>query len=336
MTALAAARNGDVLLATDFFDADNAAKAASTSYRPQTRIYRWNGRYRHRLGSSFSGSVSALAVAPNGDILAAGPFAIANGPDSIRNIARWDGHRWQPLGKGPPATPQAIAVASNGDVLAGGTFGLCRWNGRRWHPLPLPTSTDSIYESHAPYVLALAVAPNGDVVAGGSFPGSNPYYDAHVIRWDGQRWHLLEGGVEAFVSSMAVARNGEITVGTRATGHVHNLSSNYGSVVRSDTTDGGNWEYVPARFDGYVNSVAIATNGDIIAGGSFSTVDNLSIRNLARWHQGSWQAFPHNGLNGAVRAVVVAPNGDFIVGGDFTGTGDGSQSLSLWGIYRDR
>jgi hypothetical protein len=117
---------------------------------------------------------------------------------------------------------------------------------------------------------------------------------------------------------------------------VHDYSSEWGNVGRYDTIYYRHQKPPSGRFNGYVNSVAIAANGDIIAGGSFSTVDNVSIRNLARWHRGTWQAFPRHGLNGAVRAVAVAPNGDIIVGGGFTATGDGTQSLGLWGIYRDR
>ncbi|MBF9144193.1 WD40 repeat domain-containing protein [Hymenobacter properus] len=337
VTALAAARNGDVLLAGNFLDAD---AVGSTSYVQQTRIYRWNGQYRRGLGSGFAGRVTALAVAPNGDVLAAGTFAIANGPDSIRHIARWNGHHWQPLGHGLPAAPRAMAVAPNGDVLAGGDFGIRRWDGRHWQPLPLPRPfpADGAEDLSDPsYLGALAVAPNGDVVAAGHFVGYAPREHAAVMRWDGRRWHLLVGNhADSFIQCLAVAAGGKSVVGTGATGQVHEFRSESGTVVHFDPASDDGWGYSPTSFDGYVNAVAIAANGDIIAGGDFSHAAGLPARNLVRWHAGAWQALGGSGLNGPVHAVVVAPNGDIVVGGQFTATGDGAQSLGQWGIYRDR
>jgi hypothetical protein len=337
VTALAAARNGDVLLAGNFFDAD---AIGSTSYQAQTRIYRWNGQYRRCLGPGFAGRVTALVVAPNGDVLAAGSFAIASGADSIRNIARWNGHRWQPLGPGLPAVPRAMAVAPNGEVLAGGSFGIRRWNGQRWQPLPLPTpfpAPGAEDLSDPSYLGALAVAPNGDVVAAGHFVGAAPREHAAVMRWDGRRWHLLVGNhAEPFIHCLAVAANGKSVVGTGATSHVHEYQSQNGTLVHFDPASGDGWGYSPTSFDGYVNAVAIAANGDIIAGGSFSHAAGQPARNLTRWHAGAWYPLSGAGLNGPVHALVVAPNGDVVVGGEFTATGDGRQSLGCWGIYRDR
>ena len=334
VTALAIARNGDVLLAGDFFDAD---AIGSASYEQHTRIYRWNGRYRRCLGPGFTGRVTALAVAPNGDVLAAGPFALPSSPDSIRNLARWDGRRWLPVGPRLPTSPQAIAVAPNGDVLAGGTFGLTRWDGHRWRAQALPHSPASSGSATDPaYVSALAVAPNGDIVAGGRFAGPDDSHDISVMRWNGGRWQPVEGSVEPFIHSLVVARNGAVVVGTGAASHVHDFSSNSGTVMRSDSASLTNWEYAYPHFDGYVQAVAIAANGDLLAGGSFYRVDGSPGHFIVRRHNGTWQPLGGSGLNGEVHALVVAPNGDIIVGGEFTATGDGAQSLGRWGIYRDR
>jgi hypothetical protein len=340
VSALAAASGGKVFLAGSFY---NDAASESGVYQFRTQVHYWDGRRRRLLGPDFAGQIAALAVAPNGDVLAAGSFAIANGADSIRYIARWNGHRWCPLGKGPPAATLALAVASNGDVLVGGSFGLSRWNGRRWQPQALPSLPESSGQTNAPAVVtALAVAPTGDILAGGRFAGPNPYHDISVMRWNGNQWQPMAGHVEPFVNSLAVAADGKVVVGTGATSQVHDHNSNSGTVVRSDTAaTAAGWEHFGEHFDGYVNAVAIAANGDIIAGGDFSTADYTTpahslTHSLARWHDGAWQPLGGSGVNGTVRALVVAPNGDIIVGGEFTATGDGAQSLGQWGIYRDR
>lgn len=65
--------------------------------------------------------VSALALLPNGDLIAAGSFTELSGngrPDNA--IARWDGFSWQPLGQGIRGSVTSLAVAPNGTLNIGG------------------------------------------------------------------------------------------------------------------------------------------------------------------------------------------------------------------------
>jgi hypothetical protein len=66
-------------------------------------------------------SVSALAVRPNGDVVAGGYFTTAGGVAANR-IARWDGLSWSPLGSGMDDWVNALAVLPNGDLMTGGRF----------------------------------------------------------------------------------------------------------------------------------------------------------------------------------------------------------------------
>lgn len=95
--------------------------------------------------------VAALAVMPNGDLIAGGSFTAAGG-GAANCIARWDGSAWAPVGTGltrfaagfPLASVAALAVLPNGDLIAGGSFTaadgvfvnrIARWNGSLWLPL---------------------------------------------------------------------------------------------------------------------------------------------------------------------------------------------------------
>ncbi|MCA8953255.1 MAG: hypothetical protein KDE27_27330, partial [Planctomycetes bacterium] len=126
------------------------------------------------LGSGVAGSVRALAVLPNGDLVAGGSFVSAGGVAAER-IARFDGTVWSPLGSGLTSSGpfvagvDALVVLPNGDLVAGGTFRVAgsvaadyvaRWNGSAWSALAQGLDGP---------VRALAAGANGEVVAGGEF-----------------------------------------------------------------------------------------------------------------------------------------------------------------------
>ena len=90
-----------------------------------------------------NGSVTALAVAANGDILAGGNFTTA-GDVSASRIARWSGSSWSALGSGLNGSVNTLAVDSSGNVYAGGSFTqaggasanyVARWDGAAWGAL---------------------------------------------------------------------------------------------------------------------------------------------------------------------------------------------------------
>lgn len=90
-------------------------------------VARWLGGQWQALGSGLSAPffdppVSALALAPNGDIVAGGDFLNAGGNPLADHIARFDGTAWQPLGSGLDGEVFALLVLPSEDVVAGGIF----------------------------------------------------------------------------------------------------------------------------------------------------------------------------------------------------------------------
>jgi hypothetical protein len=90
------------------------------------RIARWNGSSWTALGSGVNEgtvtSIIALAVLPNGNLVAGGDFTTAGGV-TANNIARWNGSSWAPLGSGMNSRGvYALAALPNVDLVAGGTF----------------------------------------------------------------------------------------------------------------------------------------------------------------------------------------------------------------------
>jgi hypothetical protein len=321
VTAVLVQANGDIVAGGTFTDAGGHPTA--------DYVARWDGHHWQPLGEGPGPLIqlTALHSLPNGHLLVAGIRPDANQMRSV--VTRWDGRRWQPLGTSLPATVRALAALPSGDIWAGGDFGLRRWDGHRWQALAPPIPADSASQFIAPSITALVVAPDGGVLAGGRFACCKPYYDVAVAHWDGRRWHLLRGGVNSFVSCLALGRSGEILVGTGASDN----SSSWGNVWRADTTNIFSQPPLPARFNDYVYAVVMAANGDIIAGGSFTSLNGAPASYLAHWHSGSWQALP--GQGGPVQALAAAPNGDIVVVGSSSTSNDG---LAMWhiNIFRDR
>lgn len=74
-------------------------------------------------------------------------------------------------------------------------------------------------------------------------------------------------------------------------------------------------------FDGAVFDIAIAPNHDVWIVGSFTLVNGVAAKGVARWNYsaGTWTAFNPAGTMTAIRAVLITPEGGgrIWIGGDF-------------------
>src|SRR5262249_52543303 len=137
------------------------------------RIALWDGAAWSTLGDGFPGysnTVEALAVLPDGSLVAAGSFITASGAN---RIARWipGAPGWRPLGIGTSTPTHAPAALPNGALIAAGDFTtaggnpasrVARWNGSFWYPLGtgIPNANS---------VTSLLALPSGDILLGGQF-----------------------------------------------------------------------------------------------------------------------------------------------------------------------
>ncbi|MEY3162328.1 MAG: hypothetical protein RIT25_2319, partial [Planctomycetota bacterium] len=158
------------------------------------------------LGSGTNNEVRALAVLPNGDLVAGGNFTSAGGVACSR-MARWNGTAWAPLASSVDGTVAALAVSPGGDLLAGGTFRtvggvtvnmLARWDGTTWSAVGGGTlaTINAIWS-----ILTLA---NGDLVVGGQFTSIGATVANNIARWYGTTWSALGAGTDAAVHALAL------------------------------------------------------------------------------------------------------------------------------------
>ncbi|MGA2092069.1 MAG: hypothetical protein ABSH16_01495 [Sedimentisphaerales bacterium] len=302
-------------------------------------IARWNGDKWQKLGSGLGGSSYHLGYALtvyNGDLIAGGQFTRAGDIDA-NSIARWDGSNWYPLGTGfgvgisMPNNPQASVrslTVFNGQLIAGGDFnlaggvdanGIAAWDGSNWHAIGdgIKISWQGVTAYYG--VRALTVY-KGDLIAGGDFNNAGGI-DVHgIMRWDGQTWQPMGGGIAGtrpYVAALMVY-DGNLIVGgnfTKAGGIGVNYIASW---------DGNSWQPMGNGFNSTVYTLTIY-DGQLIAGGSFA-----SPKGIARWDGSSWQPFG-SGMEGVT--ALTSFHGDLIAGGWFAVAG-GIPSVywARWGV----
>ncbi len=205
----------------------------------------------------------------------------------------------------------AFATMPNGELVAGGAFtgGVARFDGITW------TTLGNGLEAE---VRALAVLPNGDLVAGGDFQiAFGVGLVSNIARWDGSTWHPLGSGTDLRVRALVALPNGDLVAGGDFT--------TAGGVASSRIArwNGSTWAPLGSGMGGAANSnisvyaMAVLGNGDVVAGGAFTTAGGNPAARLARWNGTAWSGFG-SGANSIVQACHTAANGDLLIGGAFT------------------
>ena len=262
---------------------------------------------------AISGYPLAFAMMSNGDIVAAG----RNSGTISGFVTRWDGTTWAPLGSGMNGDVTCLAVLPNGDLVAGGNFTtaggvvakyIARWNGSSWAPIGSGFSQN---------VHSVAVLSNGQLIAGDNDSG-------FIHRWNGGSWSTLGTGTDGSVTALLALPNGNLvaggiffTAGGVTASKIARWNGSSWSAFGSGLTGGGGT--APST----VNSLNVLPNGDLVAGGNFTTAGGVGASGIARWNGSSWSALG-SGLTGggpSVSSLIVLPNGDLVVGGYFTTAG---------------
>lgn len=284
--------------------------------------------------------VDALTVY-NGELIAGGIFTTAGGR-SANCIARWnatDGWRSLdgPQGNGVAGAGGWIAALTiyNGELIVAGDFTtaggrpanlIARWNATDgWRSLDGPQG-NGIGGAGRPYVAALTVY-NGELIAGGWFDTAGSQLTNYIARWnptDG--WRSLDGpqgnAVDSGVEALGIY-NGELIAGgcfwTAGGEDAY-------CIARWNATDGWRSLSGPADngmdFDVYALTIF---DGNLIAGGHFTTAGGLTANYIAKWNGTSWSPVgdhpSNNGMDGDVYALTIF-SGSLIAAG-FFGTAGG-------------
>jgi hypothetical protein len=289
----------------------------------------WDGVDWHALGDGLDGAARTIAELPNGDLIAGGAFAHGLGA-TLHGVGRYDGSAWHPLGAGMAGGDvHAIETLGGGDVIAAGAFttagstlvgAIARWDGTTWWALG-----SGLAGGMVPAGNALVETPNGDVIVGGEFTTAGGVAASAIARWNGTSWSALGTGLQGGTLGVASAQallalpGGNVVVAGRfqsAGGVVANGVARWNGTAWSAMGTG-----LAATSGTVVRSLALLSDGDVIAGGTFAGIAS----GVARWNGTQW--LPVGALTGTVQSVVALPNGDVVAGGHLAG---GTTTFMRW------
>lgn len=253
------------------------------------------------------------------------------GSVAATGIASYDleNGQWSPLGTGVVEV-RALTKTSGGQLVAGGLFtngtsswyGVARWTGGAWSPLGTGSWDGAI--------VALTTLPNGDIVAGGRFLNAPGTSASRIARWNGTSWQRFGlGFVANVVNDVVVLPNGDLV----ACGDF--VDANYPSVDwqivnRVARWNGSIWVPLGTGMNNEVTSLAVLTDGSLVAGGYFTNAGGVNARRIARWNGTNWSRLL-NGMNSEVLSLVALPDGGLVSGGWFTSAAGVSAShIALW------
>ena len=297
LLAVAVSNDGNtVYIGGGFTDINHVATNRIVAYNRTTGVWSEMGAV------GFDDAVRAIAVAPNGDVYAAGSFTELGGGHLAAHIAMWDGVAWDGLGAGTDADVYALAIDRNGIVYAGGAFsnaggapaaGVAAWDpvATTWSPLDAGTGIN---------VYALAIGLDGTLYAGGSF---DPLL--HIAQWDGIAWSTVGAGFNGQVQGLAVGKNGILY----ATGLFTALDTGE-PLAYIASWDGASWSALGSGFDDYGLTIAITADGLVYVGGAFTSAGGLALADsVAVWNGSTWTQLDID-LPGVAIVYALAAYGD--------------------------
>jgi uncharacterized delta-60 repeat protein len=282
-------------------------------------------------GDGMNNNVWSVAVQVDGKVLAGGTFTEVDGTGRNR-VARLNGDGSLDVGLDPGtgASNQVEAVVhqADGKVLIGGYFttvdgedrkGIARLNANG----SLDTSFDPGTGADPAVVRAVAVQPDGQVFIGGNFTKVNNMTRNRIARLSAlgavDTGFDPGAGADDQVLTVAVHDGGVLiggyftTVGGAGRKGIARLNS-------SGAVDNG-FNPVVSGENEWVLSLAVQDDDKVIIGGSFTTVNGVARKHVARLNANGTldSSFdPGIGPNFLVRAVAVQDDGKVLIGGSFT------------------
>ena len=295
-------------------------------------------------GTGPDNAVLALALQPDGKVLAGGAFYSINGVSRGR-IARLnaDGSLDGTFNPGTGIV-FCLALQLDGKVLVGGSFtyinGVPRTSIAR---LNADGSVDDAFDPGtglsgrympgdsiaydpdplSPYLNCLAVQPDGKVLVGGQFTKINHVSRNGVARLNGDG--SVDGtfdpgtGANRYVKALALQPDGKVVVGG-VFSTINGVSRRGIARLNRDGTVDGTFDPGTGPNDNTL-SLASQTDGKVLVGGYFTSVNGVARNYIARLNaDGSVDGTfdPGTGANSRVYCLALEPDGRVLVGGSFT------------------
>ena len=188
----------------------------------------------------------------------------------------------------------------------------CKWTGSAYA---------SLITGLNGYVYCMAEAPDGKIYVGGNFTDAGGVTNAdYLARWNpiSEAWEAVVAGINSYITCMAFDANGDLYIG----GNFTDLGSAAGDRIVKITDLNGTptVSALGTGVNGTPQTIAIDSNGNVYAGGLFTSAGGVANTNhIAKWNGTTWSALS-TGLNSYVWSMDFSPSGNLIIGGEFTDT----------------
>lgn len=276
----------------------------------------------------FEGSpnVYSVVVQPDGRVLVGGNFYTDNGTNSVYGMARLnsDGSLDSSFVSGGSELVNSITLQPDGKVVVGGSGFVLRLNtnGSLDSSFNLGTGLNGS-------ALSLRLQSDGKVLVSGDFStvnGTNRYGIARLnangsldSSFDPGTGVTNTSGAVAAVNAMALQTDGKVLIGGQFTIVNGTNRNRIAQLNANGTLDSG---FEPGTgVNNNVYSLALQSDGKVLIGGDFTTLNGANRNFLARLNSNgsSDGGFdPGRGVEVSVSTLVLQPDGKVLIGGLYT------------------
>lgn len=316
----------------------------SFNNNPCDRIALWDGTQYECLGGGV-GIVARAACVWEGKLVVVGDFWNNFQPCvGCNGVAVWDGVSWTPLDNGVNNDVLTCTVWNN-ELVIGGDFTqangvpiarIAKWNGSSWESVGPIGVFDNDIRCMTEFEGELWVGGDFNNVGGCSPCDGVVKYDPSTGGWAGGNSGVdLVGGVNESVRVLYVnPTDGNLYMG----GEFPELIDGDAGVVDYNMSgiamyDGSNWTPLGTGLNEYCRAIH-EYNGNVIAGGYFTTAGGVPANKIAKWDGTNWsamgQGFDGAGVDEYVKAATEW-NGIFFAGGAYTQAEGGPMNyIAQW------